>query len=733
MKKEKHTRPDAASAPDVGLTTIPAFTIPAGQSPVEDKVDAAGAMELRGWQVHGFGALRGRPRRILLAPTGSGKSTLIKALACDELASDPARKVVIAVPQTLIGDSFDAADLHLDGGPVRWSVGRRLLDGSGTIDALIAFLRGEGDGARSLVCTHQALVLAHQKMMRGHKGKRSPWAGVSLYIDEAHHSHAADAGEEELVHNRLGQVVAHWLERKPGPLLLATATWMRSNLLDIIPKSRQDDFTRFVRSMEEHLASMRYLREVSFRFLLGQPEEALRAIFAEGNRKTIVYLPHVASAHTRAKGGKLEALAELSATVPAGTRTLDFVTEEGRDDRKALLRQGIKAGGGEHTPDVLWALNLGKEGFDWPELERAVVIGERGSIPDVLQMMGRVLRDHLGKARAEFNIVLPLGDKAKADVDQLRLYIKTILASLVVEWPLRLPSLGKGKAADVARRAVEQAFDDPQKAAALIGAVVDGAIRQGDHQANPDKVIGDAITGAKLGLGEPEKKALAAQIRAMFSARTQAMIRDSEGLPFDVAMVEDVFGCVRILAARFGYRTLGEMREALGDRTVIATEEMVRDFAKGKSVVEYDAQRPNGFPAAAHSQRLYGKTYRQIRDGIRNNRVEVTVTEEQAREFAAGKSKQEYNATRPSGYPNAARFIQYFGKSYLEVRDGRRGYTPVAASADQVRVFSQGKTMRAYDAQKPSGYPYSNHFQRHFGMTFSELRDGVYAKRLAAD
>jgi hypothetical protein len=175
------------------------------------------------------------------------------------------------------------------------------------------------------------------------------------------------------------------------------------------------------------------------------------------------------------------------------------------------------------------------------------------------------------------------------------------------------------------------------------------------------------------------------------------------------------------------------MREALGDRTVIATEEMVRDLAKGKSVVEYDAQRPNGFPAAAHSQRLYGKTYRQIRDGIRNNRVEVTVTEEQAREFAAGKSKQEYNATRPSGYPNAARFIQYFGKSYLEVRDGRRGYTPVAASADQVRVFSQGKTMRAYDAQKPSGYPYSNHFQRHFGMTFSELRDGVYAKRLAAD
>ncbi|GAA3133097.1 hypothetical protein GCM10020255_007730 [Rhodococcus baikonurensis] len=48
--------------------------------------------------------------------------------------------------------------------------------------------------------------------------------------------------------------------------------------------------------------------------------------------------------------------------------------------------------------DVIIALGMAKEGFDWPFAEHALTIGYRASLTEVIQIIGRVTRDSPGKS-----------------------------------------------------------------------------------------------------------------------------------------------------------------------------------------------------------------------------------------------------------------------------------------------------------------------------------------------
>ena len=66
-------------------------------------------------------------------------------------------------------------------------------------------------------------------------------------------------------------------------------------------------------------------------------------------------------------------------------KVLDLVTEKGRDKRKEYLDNGGDV-------DMIIALDTCKEGFDWPKAERSIIIGERHSVPEMIQMIGRLFR-----------------------------------------------------------------------------------------------------------------------------------------------------------------------------------------------------------------------------------------------------------------------------------------------------------------------------------------------------
>ena len=52
---------------------------------------------------------------------------------------------------------------------------------------------------------------------------------------------------------------------------------------------------------------------------------------------------------------------------------------------------------------MIIALGMAKEGFDWPWCEHALTIGYRGSLTEIIQIIGRTTRDSPNKTHAQFH------------------------------------------------------------------------------------------------------------------------------------------------------------------------------------------------------------------------------------------------------------------------------------------------------------------------------------------
>jgi len=128
-------------------------------------------------------------------------------------------------------------------------------------------------------------------------------------------------------------------------------------------------------------------------------------------------------------------------------KIIDLVKEEGRSVKIEYLR--------DHG-DVVVGINVPKEGFDWPAASREIIVGPRGSLTDLIQMLGRTFRAHPAKGYGlepvEIYHVMPWVDRAAVDDDELRdkfnTYMSAVMMSLIFEdimlpVDLKVPSLRK--------------------------------------------------------------------------------------------------------------------------------------------------------------------------------------------------------------------------------------------------------------------------------------------------
>ena len=84
--------------------------------------------------------------------------------------------------------------------------------------------------------------------------------------------------------------------------------------------------------------------------------------------------------------------------------------------------------------DIIIALGMAKEGFDWIWCEHALTIGYRSSLTEIVQIIGRATRDAEGKERARFTNLIAEPDAAEeAVVDAVNDTLKAIAASLLME------------------------------------------------------------------------------------------------------------------------------------------------------------------------------------------------------------------------------------------------------------------------------------------------------------
>jgi superfamily II DNA or RNA helicase len=403
--------------------------------------------KLRGSQPRAFKALKDHDHVILNAPTGWGKSLVIVFLVLYKLLKHKKLRCIIAVPQTLIASGFISGK-----GKVDWKIkmGRKLIpwvvnvnlchsEASDTIMQLIKFLssRYKTLGDRVLICTHATLARTYQKLAK--QGHLELFDDTMLWIDEAHHVMNAQVLGGGTISNSIGALVRHCVAND-SPVGLATATFMRGDMHHIIPEPLLQKFVRFNIPYDVYFKEMQPVASFEFNVICGDLMEALDSIFKK-IRPTILYLAKRNSRYaSRCKYSEVQKiLSRLSKRIKkpicrtdiliyvGDLRVLDLVTEKGRRRRKAYLDNGGEV-------DLIIALDTCKEGFDWPEAERSILIGERHSVPEMIQMIGRLFRRAEGKTHAEVFQVMPtIVENSKVYKDHCNSVLSVVFAAMLLE------------------------------------------------------------------------------------------------------------------------------------------------------------------------------------------------------------------------------------------------------------------------------------------------------------
>lgn len=401
---------------------------------------AINALGMREMQAKAYEA---RNQRFLLikAPPASGKSRALMFIALDKLANQGIKKVIVAVPEKSIGRSFKNTNLKEFGFFEDWRVAPyfNLCDTTNEKDKAERFCEFfRQDSARILVCAHATLRNASAQL------SDDTFNDCLLAIDEFHHT-SAD------VNSGLGDIVRRVMNHTNGHIIAMTGSYFRG---DGVPVLRSEDEARFypvTYNYYQQLNGYKYLKNLilGYHFYHGIYLDHITEVL-DTYKKTIIHIPSV---NSRASTGKTkyEETAEIMRLIGKveyqdyNTGVYHVRTQDGRllkvadlveDDQKdrnivqAYLQNMQKA----DDMDIIIALGTAKEGFDWQWCEVCLTIGVRGSLTEVVQIIGRCTRDCEGKETARFINMIAMPDAEQADVKvAVNDFLKAITASLLME------------------------------------------------------------------------------------------------------------------------------------------------------------------------------------------------------------------------------------------------------------------------------------------------------------
>ena len=383
-----------------------------------------------------------RNKRFLLikAPPASGKSRALMYIALDKLAHQGIKKVVVAVPEKSIGRSFKNTDLMTGGFFADWKVAPyfNLTDVKNEQDKKGRFIEFFSHSAKVLVCAHATLRNAMKEL------PDETFNDALLAIDEFHHT-SADAN------SNLGDVVRRVMNNSTGHIVAMTGSYFRG---DGIPVLRAEDEARFfpiTYNYYQQLNGYKYLKNLvlGYHFYHGSYLDHIGEVL-DTRKKTIIHIPSV---NQRASTGlgKYQETSEIIKEIGTidhkdiYTGIYYVKTKDGRmlkvadlveDEQKErnMVQDYLLKMKSRDDMDIIIALGTAKEGFDWQWCEMCLTIGVRGSLTEVIQIIGRCTRDCEGKETARFvnMIAMPEAEQAEVKV-AVNDFLKAITASLLME------------------------------------------------------------------------------------------------------------------------------------------------------------------------------------------------------------------------------------------------------------------------------------------------------------
>jgi superfamily II DNA or RNA helicase len=379
---------------------------------------------------------------LLKAPPASGKSRALMFIALDKLVNQGLKKVIVAVPERSIGGSFKANDLKKHGFFANWEPNDQFnlctpgMDGSKSkVQAFKNFLDND---EKILICTHATLRFAFEEL------DESKFNDVLLAIDEFHHV-SADGD------SRLGELLRSIMRKSTAHIVAMTGSYFRGDSVPVLTPDDEAKFTKVIYNYYEQLNGYTHLKSlgIGYHFYQGKYTSAILEIL-DTDKKTILHIPNVNSGESTKDKYKevdiiLDAIGEV-VKVDNETKVIhvkrhadgkilkvaDLVNDTPADREK--IQNYLRDIKSVDDIDLIIALGTAKEGFDWPYCEHALTVGYRGSLTEIIQIIGRCTRDSDNKTHAQFTNLIAQPDAANDDVKtSVNNMLKAITASLLME------------------------------------------------------------------------------------------------------------------------------------------------------------------------------------------------------------------------------------------------------------------------------------------------------------
>jgi len=407
-----------------------------GQTGQSTHTDALGMREM---QARAYAA-RDAQHLLIKAPPASGKSRALMFLALDKMIKQGVAKTIVAVPERSIGASFADTKLSEYGFFADWVVEPKwnLCTPGGEQGKVRLFQEFLKSDARVLICTHSTLRFAFEAM------ETKELDNMLLAIDEFHHV-SADAD------SRLGEVLRDVLAQSTAHVIAMTGSYFRGDSVPVLLPEDEARFTHVTYNYYEQLNGYRYLKSlgIGYHFYQGKYTTAISEVL-DTDQKTILHIPSVNSGEsTKQKHDEVDFIIDSIGVMQFQDPETGIMTIQRHGDGKLLkvadlvwdtqvdrdkvinyLRQ-IKR---PEDMDLIIALGMAKEGFDWPYCEHALTVGYRGSLTEVVQIIGRCTRDSENKSHAQFTNLIAEPDVTDDVVTfSVNNMLKAITCSLLME------------------------------------------------------------------------------------------------------------------------------------------------------------------------------------------------------------------------------------------------------------------------------------------------------------
>jgi len=425
--------------------TVPSVSITTARTGASSKANEFG---MRTMQERAY-AKRGEQYLLIKSPPASGKSRALMFIALDKLNNQGLRQAVIVVPERSIGGSFADEPLSRFGFYWDWQVMPQwnLCNAPGIDEPRVAKSKVEAvrkfleSSDRVLVCTHATFRFAVEEL------------GIEAFddrliaIDEFHH---VSSNPDNVLGGQLGEFIT----RNKVHVVAMTGSYFRGDSEAVLAPTDEARFETVTYTYYEQLNGYRWLKslDIGYFFYTGRYVEAVEKVL-DPALKTIVHIPNVNSRESlqdkeREVNEIMHALGEWKGVDPTtgfhliqtrNGRTLkvaDLVDDSDPAKRTRVLsalKDPAQKENRDHV-DIIIALGMAKEGFDWIWCEHALTIGYRSSLTEIVQIIGRATRDAEGKERARFTnlIAEPAADQA-AVAEAVNDMLKAISASLLME------------------------------------------------------------------------------------------------------------------------------------------------------------------------------------------------------------------------------------------------------------------------------------------------------------